>query len=844
MRRFGGRVRNPYPWVLPPLAVGPPPEHVARWFGSQGFGLTYVNDEGNPDPATDIPRLIGQTLEFDGANDFVRVGFTVAQSGISGFPFTMMAWFRPANITQTSTLVSFGLDDTEYVEIGMTTSSPSIRRSGTSASTSLRPLVASTWAHLAVAFTSATDAKIYVDGAYLETLVTTSHAWDTYEQFRIGAGQPSFGFEDRHFAGRIHDVRLYDREMTAAEILNIYRSTRRPGQNMGSYFYTADLVAHYGCTINSSSGSVKDHSVNLFHAIPEGGLQESTISDLPACFENELGYSLVAGERMPRSSYDAGLDVTAGALQYTGPLARQAKLIQSPCASFDGVNDYFDTNFSPGATATQGTIMVHVKMNDIIGDQCIFGSLLNSPPTRLYISNNAGKFGGGVGVYYWASVKDTIVRTTTEWYHVALSFSPSSHKLFVNGELRYSGGANTGAADHTFFIGGMHFNAVPLEYAANCQVSDARYYDSQLSDIDIATLADGGFIATEPTRQWPLAERSGLNSWNVSSVGTAMVANGTTSGELWANTQDEYHYNMIYGFTDVSGVRVPALRSGASDAQGNTISNPAGIWHNAAETKVNFVPVDAPWKHHAGRRGAASFTTTGHTPINVISTITGFTSSMSLLVRVKDIPTDNYYYMFGASAGSSANQFLFGIDSTGQVIGYINTDQLELSNPGYYDTIAGDYHDLLVTISGTTANLYIDGIGSATNPSTGGAGTFDASAWTRAYLACHENGTANKFKGKMARFTLYPSVIDYADRDTAANILDIRFDWNRIEDTQGRIPSVMYDGTIITPDTITMPTAYTFGDTLPVSMSKTVASGVKEHLFHWAGANDADNYDE
>jgi len=396
---------------------------------------TYVVDEGNPVPATDLQRVVGKTLLFNGTDQFVYKTLLTSASGITGFPFTLMAWFRPNNVTQTATIISLGLDDTNFCEIRMAATLPGVRRGPYSGTTSLRPLTANAWAHIAVAFTSSTDAKIYVDGAYLETITTTSLAWDEYEEIRIGCGTPSSGFEDSFFAGRIYDARFYKREMTASEVNQIYRATRRPGQSVETKYFLPDLSAHYWLNTVSDTGSIYDYTAGENHAGVIGAT-ESDSTDLPMAIENEMGFSLIVGKRIPATDYNFNIDATTGALQYPGPLARQAALIQSPCG-----------------TVTTGTV--------------------------LTISGLAG------------------TETVTS----------------VGGTI--AGDITIGAGQITF-------------------TSNGTIWDLQLNN----------------GNRYVFSEGDGLTVHNVTANANHATVSGTTSAALWAATQDDFHYNINFGFKE------------------------------------------------------------------------------------------------------------------------------------------------------------------------------------------------------------------------------------------------------------------------------------------------------
>lgn len=72
------------------------------------------------------------------------------------------------------------------------------------------------------------------------------------------------------------------------------------------------------------------------------------------------------------------------------------------------------------------------------------------------------------------------------------------------------------------------------------------------------------------------------------------VVNGQASN--WTTFQDEYFYDVIYGFNLVSGVKIPASQINTTlDVLGDSLSNPAKIGLNDSGATINFSPVENSW---------------------------------------------------------------------------------------------------------------------------------------------------------------------------------------------------------------------------------------------------------
>ena len=74
-------------------------------------------------------------------------------------------------------------------------------------------LVAGTWAHVATTYDGSTQ-RIFVNGTQVGTRAQTGAITTSTSPLRIG-GNSAWG---EYFAGRIDEVRVYNRALTAAEI--------------------------------------------------------------------------------------------------------------------------------------------------------------------------------------------------------------------------------------------------------------------------------------------------------------------------------------------------------------------------------------------------------------------------------------------------------------------------------------------------------------------------------------------------------------------------------------------------------------------------------------------------
>jgi len=76
-----------------------------------------------------------------------------------------------------------------------------------------------TWHFFAATFTAGTTRNLYLDGALVDSDVPGSHSLNTGDTFAIGE---SIAFPGRFFGGRLDEIAVFDRELSAAEVANIY----------------------------------------------------------------------------------------------------------------------------------------------------------------------------------------------------------------------------------------------------------------------------------------------------------------------------------------------------------------------------------------------------------------------------------------------------------------------------------------------------------------------------------------------------------------------------------------------------------------------------------------------
>ena len=232
-------IRSNYGREKPPLGVLPGPQHplqkgiVGQWLMNEGGGGTIYDLSGkknhgtltnmaNPPSATSgwTPSKLGKGLSFDGGDDYVSASaFSAVYTKM-----TISGWFK----TNTIATRQIGLAspdqysayiwyiESTHVNHGISTS----LYSDTGASQSVYSLVDPTvgnWEYITVTFDASSNIIIYRNGVAIKTTAVTI-ANVKSSGLNIGAGRNVFS----PFNGLIDDVRIYNRALTAEEVMALY----------------------------------------------------------------------------------------------------------------------------------------------------------------------------------------------------------------------------------------------------------------------------------------------------------------------------------------------------------------------------------------------------------------------------------------------------------------------------------------------------------------------------------------------------------------------------------------------------------------------------------------------
>ncbi len=155
------------------------------------------------------------SVDFDGVDDFIQLGqgFTYTQNTVS-------AWIKLSSLSKTHTILSGRDSNTDLIRFWVASSDNKVRfRLGDGSNTTVTnptALEADRWYHI-VATYDGTNLKIYVDSVLGHSLAASKNV-DVTANLKIGEDD-----SNNNMHGKIDELAIYDRALTAAEVTEIYR---------------------------------------------------------------------------------------------------------------------------------------------------------------------------------------------------------------------------------------------------------------------------------------------------------------------------------------------------------------------------------------------------------------------------------------------------------------------------------------------------------------------------------------------------------------------------------------------------------------------------------------------
>lgn len=197
---------------------------VSWWKFNENSGTIAVDSVGGYDgdiyQATRTTGVNGTALEFDGSNDRVEINERI----VDDYPFTISVWLKTTDSGTVQAVVNLADSDLSNSYYGIDVRSNGkvrlVARNTQSRTITGDVLNDGEWYNVVAVFNSSTDRKLYLNGIIngtQSTEVTFNSGADRWSIGRWGDSSPN-----RYFEGSIDEVKLWDKALDSAEILQLY----------------------------------------------------------------------------------------------------------------------------------------------------------------------------------------------------------------------------------------------------------------------------------------------------------------------------------------------------------------------------------------------------------------------------------------------------------------------------------------------------------------------------------------------------------------------------------------------------------------------------------------------
>jgi hypothetical protein len=157
---------------------------------------------------------------FDGVDDYINAGTTGLDFG--GGNFNVSLWINTTqnNAAYTGVIAKYASNVGLWIQLNPTTKNVWFGWSGTTYLTSTTSVNNGVWRYISCQRTGDTTAEIYVDGILVASGAGKTGSSNTAQTLDVGR----INLAGRYFDGDISNVQLYDRALTATEVLQNYNS--------------------------------------------------------------------------------------------------------------------------------------------------------------------------------------------------------------------------------------------------------------------------------------------------------------------------------------------------------------------------------------------------------------------------------------------------------------------------------------------------------------------------------------------------------------------------------------------------------------------------------------------
>ncbi len=482
----------------------PPPADMVAWYTANGTTDDIINGNNATlvDNATYAPGMVNQAFSLDGSGDYAAAPDTPALRPTS---VTIDGWFNFASISNPGSggqphlvakPVGSGTSDSYiiYYQAGLLRGGVGDSSGGPYIVTYAWTPTLGQWYHIAYTFDDPSHTnKLYVDGAEVASGANPHSIGYDGHPLTMGADINN-NIPDFFLNGRVDEVEIFNRALSAGEILGIY--------NAGSS----------GKCITTTPTP----TVTPVCAPPPANM----IAWYPA---EGNAHDIVGGHN----------GTLVGNTTYAAGKVGQA-------FSFDGTAGWVDIPDAPELRPTDVSIAGWFNFNDTGGTNGIT-MLVGKPLGSGTLDSYALWFQGGQSQlhgeicntggfdlisYPWYPIRG-------RWYHMALTFSDTANvlKLYIDGTLMATAAANRSIEydTHSVMIGADIDANIP-SFFLNGRADETQIFNRELSANEVQAQYNAGSVGT-----CPLATATPIAATNTQ-TNTPVPTNTSTATPTHTNT--------------------------------------------------------------------------------------------------------------------------------------------------------------------------------------------------------------------------------------------------------------------------------------------------------------------
>lgn len=476
--------------------------------------------------AAALPRVsangLSYSLSFNGTNQLAE---TADNTGITGSaPWSMGGWFKllevpsfPGGVMANSTVDASFVDQQGPVFliqngdalVDVATSFVggfSKEDTGNIEIFNIFPL--DKWFHAVTTYSGGTNGtvKVYLNGVQLAQTLTVTGA-STDGRVSIG-GKDIVGLGTLYSKCKVGPCFLYSDELTDTEVKNIYSSQIYPSDNAYGIWRMSDGS---GIVASDSSGNGND-------LIATNTPTWST--DVPATSRTALTKKRLNTLLFPYSLSFDGVDDQAESTSNMGIEGTDA-------FTFGGwykLDTNYDSNLGNGLAVAGSISGAEEGSGPLIGINFSFGGsrIPNSAAAGFFSQSNNDLF----------SIRSDNLGVN-QWFHLALTYSGTQLKLYINGQQYGDALTTTGASiDGKYTFGAVTIIGLGTIYSTS-SYGPQFCYASELTLAQIQDIYANGIYPSGALGLWPLTEGSGTTVADVSGNNNHITLTG---GPTWGNT--------------------------------------------------------------------------------------------------------------------------------------------------------------------------------------------------------------------------------------------------------------------------------------------------------------------